>query len=174
MMGCTLAIVQREAWFGRAWKRIEHPVVAFCSLVFLCGVSPALSHRFPGYYRMPFGYTLDNAAICFLLFYFVCNPLSVGGRILNWRPIVHIGALSYSLYLWQQLFLGPRIVHPILGVFGALTCSEVSWQVVERPSLKLRDLLARRYTSASNIDLARQSPDADCSEYHTTAGRNRI
>jgi hypothetical protein len=55
-----------------------------------------------------------------------------------------------------------------------LTCSEVSWQVVERPSLKLRDLLARRYTSASNIDLARQSPDADCSEYHTTAGRNRI
>lgn len=145
MMGCTLAIVQREAWFAQAWKRIEHPVVAFCSLVFLCGVSPALSHRFAGYYRMPFGYTLDNAAICFLLYYFVCNPLSVGGRILNWRPIVHLGALSYSLYLWQQLFLGPGIVHPILGIFGALTCSEVSWQIVERPSLKLRDVLARKY-----------------------------
>jgi peptidoglycan/LPS O-acetylase OafA/YrhL len=115
-------------------------MVTFGALVFLFGISPALSHRFAGYYRMPFGYTLDNAAICYLLFYFVRNPLSIGGRILNWRPIVHIGALSYSLHLWQQLFLGPGITHPLIGIFCAFACSEVSWHIVERPSLKLRDL----------------------------------
>jgi peptidoglycan/LPS O-acetylase OafA/YrhL len=27
------------------------------------------------------------------------------GSVLNWKPIVFVGALSYSLYLWQQLFL---------------------------------------------------------------------
>ena len=140
MMGCTLAIVQSEVWFARAWKRIERPVVAFCSLLFLCGISPALSHRFAGYYRMPAGYTLDNAAICYLLFYFVRNPRSVGGRILNLRPMVHLGVL-YSLYLWQQLFLGPGTAHPILGIFCALACSEISLHIVERPSLKLRDLM---------------------------------
>lgn len=115
MMGCILAILQGEQWFAQAWKRVEHPALAISSLVFLCGVSPALSHRFAGYYRMPAGYSLDNAAICYLLFYFVRNPLSVGGRILNWRPLVHIGILSYSLYLWQQLFLGAGVAHPIIG-----------------------------------------------------------
>lgn len=141
MMGCALAIVHSETWFARAWKRIERPAVALCSLVFLCGISPALSRRFAGYYRMPVGYTLDNAAIAYLLFYLVRNPLSIGGRILNWRPMVHLGVLSYSLYLWQQLFLGPGIAHPILGIFCALACSEISWHIVERPSLKLRDLM---------------------------------
>lgn len=154
MMGCTLAIVQREPWFNRAWKRIEHPMVAFCSLVFLCGVSPALSHRFAGYYRMPFGYTLDNGAICFLLSYYVRDPLTVGGRVLNWRPMVHIGVLSYSLYLWQQLFLGPGIAHPLLGILGAFACAELSWHLVERPSLKRRDVLVAKChspaTSAPN------------------------
>jgi peptidoglycan/LPS O-acetylase OafA/YrhL len=142
MMGCTLAIVRGEPWFARAWERIERPIVTFGALVFLFGISPALFHRFAGYYRMPFGYTLDNAAICYLLFYSVRNPLSIGGRILNWRPIVHIGALSYSLYLWQQLFLGPGIAHPLIGIFCAFACSEVSLHIVERPSLKLRDLRA--------------------------------
>ena len=159
MMGCTLAIVHGEPWFGQAWKRIERPMVVLGSLVFLCGVSPALSHRFAGYYRMPVGYTLDNAAICYLLFYFVRNPLSIGGRILNWRPVVHLGVLSYSLYLWQQLFLGPGIAHPILGVFCAFLCSEVSWHIVERPSLRLRDLTVSKDRSPMPNAADSASPD---------------
>jgi len=141
MMGCILAIVHGERWFVQAWKRIEHPVVAFSSFVFLCALSPALSHRFAGYYRLPVGYSVDNVAICYLLFYFVRNPLSVGGRILNWRPVVHIGVLSYSVYLWQQLFLGTGVTHPIAGVLCALACAEASWHLVEKPSFKLRRLI---------------------------------
>lgn len=144
MMGCILAILQDEQWFAQAWKRVEHSALAISSLVFLFGVSPALSHRFVGYYRMPAGYSLDNVAICYLLFYFVRNPLSVGGRILNWRPLIHIGILSYSLYLWQQLFLGAGVAHPIMGIFSAVACAEASWHLVERPSLNLRSILSSK------------------------------
>ncbi len=34
-------------------------------------------------------------------------PDSTHGRILRWRPLVWVGLVSYSLYLWQQLFLMP-------------------------------------------------------------------
>jgi peptidoglycan/LPS O-acetylase OafA/YrhL len=31
--------------------------------------------------------------------------LSTVGRFLEWRPLRRVGGLSYSLYLWQELFL---------------------------------------------------------------------
>jgi peptidoglycan/LPS O-acetylase OafA/YrhL len=34
----------------------------------------------------------------------VLNPQNPMGRILEWAPLRYIGRISYSLYLWQQLF----------------------------------------------------------------------
>jgi peptidoglycan/LPS O-acetylase OafA/YrhL len=90
-----------------------------------------------------------------LLFLFALNPLlisAIGGilihvvqnpyRILNWAPVVWLGQLSYSLYLWQQPFMhsardpSPAPRYRILGVV-AMAC--VSYYVVERPLLRYRD-----------------------------------
>jgi peptidoglycan/LPS O-acetylase OafA/YrhL len=64
------------------------------------------------------------------------------GRLLNWRPIVYIGALSYSLYLWQNAFLNPdwdawpaRLPTSILIAFGLAVAS---YYLVEQPFLKLK------------------------------------
>ena len=35
----------------------------------------------------------------------VIQPDSVLGRVLEWQPLRWIGTLSFSLYLWQELFL---------------------------------------------------------------------
>jgi peptidoglycan/LPS O-acetylase OafA/YrhL len=52
-----------------------------------------------------------------------------------------IGVISYSLYLWQQLFLSPtgwlataHVIGPLLGAFAAAT---LSYFCVERPLLRL-------------------------------------
>jgi peptidoglycan/LPS O-acetylase OafA/YrhL len=64
------------------------------------------------------------------------------GHVLNWRPIVYIGVLSYSLYLWQNAFLNPdwnawptKLPVNILLAFGMAIAS---YYLVEKPFLRLK------------------------------------
>jgi peptidoglycan/LPS O-acetylase OafA/YrhL len=70
------------------------------------------------------------------------------GRILNGRTLVFIGTLSYSLYLWQQLFLArwlPGTVHAFPWNLGcAFVAAYLSYTVVEKPILEMRSLLRAR------------------------------
>jgi peptidoglycan/LPS O-acetylase OafA/YrhL len=61
------------------------------------------------------------------------------GRALNFRPLVWIGLLSYSLYLWQQPFFadGVRMAIP-LRLAMLLTVAITSYFGVEKPFLALR------------------------------------
>lgn len=69
-------------------------------------------------------------------------------QTLNAAPVVWLGTLSYSLYIWQQLFLG-HFAGPRLSAFpfydwrvwwiAALGAAVVSFYAVERPILALRD-----------------------------------
>lgn len=64
---------------------------------------------------------------------------SLVGSVLAWRPVVFVGLISYSLYLWHW----PVIVIQHLRVFGAMEHGTVlisslllgflSWRFVERP-----------------------------------------
>jgi len=70
---------------------------------------------------------------------------SAGACVLAWRPLVWIGQRSYSLYLWQQLFLDPY-QHAFLQLFPvdvgcAVACAAGSYRFIERPFNRLR----RRY-----------------------------
>jgi peptidoglycan/LPS O-acetylase OafA/YrhL len=63
--------------------------------------------------------------------------------ILNVRPVAWLGKISYSLYLWQQLFAyGPqhRAWYWLLVPVG-LAC--VSYYLVEQPMLRLRERRSR-------------------------------
>jgi len=76
------------------------------------------------------------------------RPIGVVYRVLNAAPVVWLGTLSYSLYIWQQLFLG-HFAGPALAGLAiydrhvwwatALVAAVVSYYIVERPILRLRD-----------------------------------
>ena len=52
------------------------------------------------------GHTLLDAILFpVLVVSTVTQPYSVLGRVLEWRPLRWIGTISFSLYLWQELFL---------------------------------------------------------------------
>jgi peptidoglycan/LPS O-acetylase OafA/YrhL len=58
--------------------------------------------------------------------------------ILNINPIVWLGKISYSLYLWQQLFaFGPQH-RGWYWLFVAVGLASISYYMVEQPMLRLR------------------------------------
>jgi peptidoglycan/LPS O-acetylase OafA/YrhL len=68
-------------------------------------------------------------------------------RVLNWRWVCQIGVLSYSIYIWQQIFctepekfgLGPVWWMSFPGwLVPVFVVSFISYYGLERPILKLR------------------------------------
>jgi peptidoglycan/LPS O-acetylase OafA/YrhL len=59
--------------------------------------------------------------------------------ILNVRPVVWLGQISYSLYLWQQLFVYGTHGRPWYFVFFALALASASYYLVEQPMLRVRE-----------------------------------
>ncbi|MGB8009380.1 MAG: acyltransferase [Terriglobales bacterium] len=65
-------------------------------------------------------------------------------RVLNLGPVVWLGKISYSLYLWQQLFdYSPRNL-PWYEQFLAVGLACLSYYLVEQPMLRLRERRSRR------------------------------
>jgi peptidoglycan/LPS O-acetylase OafA/YrhL len=76
-----------------------------------------------------------HVSIAGLLLHVVQTPY----WILNVRPMVWLGKISYSLYLWQQLFVYGEHSKPwYFGVF-AIGLASASYYLVEQPMLRLRE-----------------------------------
>ena len=94
------------------------------------------------------GYTMTGLAVAACIYYFVENPKTLLGRILNLRPVAHLGVISYSVYLWQQLFLNEKNTTLSgmlpLSILCTVLIAEFSYWCVERPALRLRDRLANK------------------------------
>jgi peptidoglycan/LPS O-acetylase OafA/YrhL len=94
-----------------------------------------------------------------LFMLFVLRPLldvSVAGlvlhviqfpyRALNWWPVAWVGRISYSLYLWQELFCSNAALHSgFWVVVPALACACLSYYLVEQPMLQLRDKVTQNF-----------------------------
>jgi peptidoglycan/LPS O-acetylase OafA/YrhL len=82
------------------------------------------------------------------------KPEGVPGRFLAWRALAWLGLISYGIYLWHDPLLGKLITHGALNwvphltfvVLSAATAAvtiaaaALSYYVVERPILKLKNL----------------------------------
>lgn len=96
----------------------------------------------------PLGETVMNVGIVLTIDWCIQHPDGVVGRVLNWRPLVWIGLLSYSLYLWQQPFLDRHsdawvTAFPINLIF-AFAAAAASYYLIEQPSLRWRARIGKR------------------------------
>jgi peptidoglycan/LPS O-acetylase OafA/YrhL len=69
----------------------------------------------------------------------VAKPESWLGRFLELPLLAWVGRLSYSLYVWQQLFLAPQPIgiwqQAPWNVAAAFACAAISFYCIERPAI---------------------------------------
>ena len=150
LWGCVFAIAfVSEA--GRQWlKKWINPFAWFIT-VFALIVLTKYANAVADALRPPLFAAIVAAT--------VVHPQWLVGRILEDPRLRWIGRISYSLYIWQQLFLvGDLIPRPLpfghwqevpLSFVLILLCATASYYLVERPLLGLGHRLTRAHASSS-------------------------
>jgi peptidoglycan/LPS O-acetylase OafA/YrhL len=87
-----------------------------------------------------------HVSIAGLLIHLVRRPY----WILNCPPVMWLGKISYSLYLWQQLFAFGEHARPWYGVLVAVGLASASYYFIEQPMLRLRE----RRRTLSRVDVS--------------------
>jgi peptidoglycan/LPS O-acetylase OafA/YrhL len=100
---------------------------------------------------------LYGATAFFLLLPAVFGPQDRGlvRKFLRWKPLVYLGLISYGVYLWHQAWIGRAFSWTGSPLFRAsfpavlttafawtLVTASLSWFLVERPLLQVRDRAA--------------------------------
>jgi peptidoglycan/LPS O-acetylase OafA/YrhL len=111
------------------------------------------SHLMFGAVNVLVGQTLQALAAAYMLLSYTQVRRGWTYRLLNTSPVCWVGVLSYSLYLWQQPFFStpsdfgirssPLLVFPA-NVIAAFCMAVLSYNLVERPMLRLRRALAAK------------------------------
>lgn len=93
---------------------------------------------------------LFNIASAGIVLAVMINSQSVMSRVFSTRPLVWIGKLSYSLYLWHSFVIAQILNHAelfkplglagleLIEIAGSFACASISYYCVERPFLKLK------------------------------------
>jgi peptidoglycan/LPS O-acetylase OafA/YrhL len=139
LFGCVLALLWKNKQFQDRLRPLFHPVLLIVAAVLLVWGSQMLWVRYRGAYGATLGVTLDSALITLLVAYLIQNPHSWAGWVLNTSWVRHVGVISYSLYLWQGLYLTSVLNVFPLNILLAFLSAELSFRLVERPALRLRD-----------------------------------
>jgi peptidoglycan/LPS O-acetylase OafA/YrhL len=137
VMGLSYGKSQFDLLLEKLFKLKAHFVAAF--LVFI--VSPILLRLCWNNYLYVQG-LIEAPSMALLIIWCVKNPVSKLGLILNSKPAIAIGTISYSLYLWQDLFM-PKGIAGIFSYFPLnlipiFLCASGSYYFVERRFLKMR------------------------------------
>jgi len=99
-------------------------------------------HGKQAWLSLPFGNTIISLNVLFLIAAYISPSATIIYKILNHRAMIHIGVLSYSIYIWQQFFFIGEIkgiwrTFPLnlVAIYGV---SLASYYLFEKPFLKIK------------------------------------
>ncbi len=152
--GCVFAFIKTRLSENALFARIQSRRATVAGLIILIVV---LNH-FKGYisFMYPLGETVLNLSIVFFIDWCLRNSTGYLGRFLETRPLVFVGVLSYSLYLWQQPFLNRHsdafVTSSPFNLLFVVLFALLSYYLVENPMLRLREVIAqKRFNKSSTI-----------------------
>lgn len=155
-VGCLLAGLRDQLWtysayraLVQSWRFILVPIAIGAALAvpqLEADRALGLDRVWVGIYNLV-GITVINVGLALCIDAAIRNHTGPVGRILNARPIMALGVMSYSIYLWQQPFLNRNVDRSAtrfpLNLVLTLVCAALSYYLVERVTLRFRDSTAR-------------------------------
>ena len=108
----------------------------------------------------------------FLILATMLHPTSFASRVLELRPLRAVGRISYSLYLWQQLFWVPvrssrwainAVQSHGIGLALTVLCAVASYFLIEKPFIRLGHRFAPPPTPGHADLRANLAPGQDAS-----------
>lgn len=147
-VGCfaALLLAKRRPWLE---ARLNHRSAWWLLLATLMVAIPHVLNRLLilGPVTVPFGSSVQAAGFGLLLLQSVLRPHSGPYRILNRPFMMWIGVLSYSIYLWQQVFCANPstfgLASPVWMTFpwwlvATFAAAASSFYLLERPFFRMR------------------------------------
>lgn len=142
--GCLFAMYRNSilALLSRHWNS-----AFWISVIMLFGLryfQTLAGYIHAGFIFIPLGLTngtVANLLIAIILMYSVFGPRKRWFRFLNLKPMHYIGILSYSLYLWQQLFISGLdwwVAQYPQNILIILAAALFSYYMIEKPFLRLK------------------------------------
>jgi len=150
-IGCVIAMLRPWLLAQRWYLRATGPALLLVALPLV-----AVANRFVGFAAVDLvGTPLALLAIA-LMVEASTRWTGLVSALLNARPMVWLGTLSYSLYLWQQVLLDRHATGWYArfpqNVLLALAVACASYFLLERPLLELRRRLARESHGEQRVD----------------------
>jgi peptidoglycan/LPS O-acetylase OafA/YrhL len=157
-VGCLLALLMHRGALSRLQRWVENHAGA---ISFTAASAIAASHVLGSVvtaYRVTFHYSVQSCAMAAIIWAMSTAPRLPITRILQSRVATTIGLWSYSLYLWQQLFLNPHRVDWTTTWPNNLVCAVAaavaSYYVIELPFLRIKDRAAEATARAQVLEAA--------------------
>jgi peptidoglycan/LPS O-acetylase OafA/YrhL len=139
LFGCAVALIWDEPRVREVMQRVGGAALAVVAAV-LAVCCQAWTP--PGYL------TMVAILMAVLPAATVAKPQSWAGRFLELPPLAWVGRMSYSLYVWQQLFLPPQPAgmwqRAPWNLVAIIVCAAFSFYLVERPAIAFGKRLLRR------------------------------
>ena len=171
--GCLLALMAKSGQWRRWFERwITGWPVFVVSVLGLLTV-PYIQTKSAGTALNPFAVALGYSATAFVIGaiveYLVRTPPSIAGRILKFSLVRHIGVISYSIYLWQQMFTSNPTRFGLATYAFIFIAAEGSFWLLERPLSRFRarnksgyysPATTERTSSVARVNVSGASPNA--------------
>lgn len=144
LIGCLLALFLADPRVVSTARRLS-------KILFL----PALVVLFFCIYRFHWLPPLyESVSIAVMLAASTLHPKAISTRLLAARPLVYLGAISYSLYVWQEPFMiatGGFSAVAVLGI-ALPVCTLSSYYFIERPGIRIGHRLSTRSAAEVPMD----------------------
>jgi peptidoglycan/LPS O-acetylase OafA/YrhL len=139
-VGCLFAIFYERLHQSQTYLKLLNSTFIFIIPLLLVLVNSTID---PREFYLGVSFTISNFLVAICIDWAITNyQTNFFGRLLNTAPMLKIGVMSYSIYLWQQPFLdrsNPQWFNLFpYNFFGIAIFSCISYYLIEKVSLGWR------------------------------------
>jgi peptidoglycan/LPS O-acetylase OafA/YrhL len=153
LVGCVLAISLRFGYFTGLYRALCARAVYALAVAGGLLLSTTAAWFWGTRYRNSLGFMIDPLLAAAL----IAQLLATRSRWLGWmdsRPVVYLGTISYSTYLYHKMALGlvaklapggAVVLRLVGGLLATYALASLSYYFVEKPFLRTRDRIQTRW-----------------------------